>query len=980
MLLSNELESTQEQMQLWKQHLHDPRFSGLDRAEICLEVGGLMAQEGDIISSKHHFQVAEQTFEELGCAEGKLRTQLQQLEAIRPKTLTEIRQMQQIAKDFEALGPPALQITALSLAVGEGADVLPWADMVDTFSHLERVLDQTSNRYAMLRLSVEFSAAAILRQEHLGKTFEYLQKSVDDASEETPKTTGQLFMQLGQAYRSLGDQDRSLKYVKMAVQMFEKWRLPDMLSDAKLALAMAMTSETPGPNHEAAIEILKESLRLDEERNDVQRQLKKLEAIVSLEGCLARSDQGDRHKELQDYWMGEWERIGERYHNDSIRQAELFMARGKFKSAEKLLRQRLVKCMDEKDLRRISKCQHLIFSSLFLSFGSSLHPEENYSQVRGVVDQAAAALAAYRELGPYSVPLEFILHISQAFQSLGENQEGQERNMLYAEALQYLEIGESISERLRRDLSSSSGLESLRQKQLLVASSTHDDIFNHALALTFALGDAEKMWRWTQRAKARALSDLVGSQLDSYTRQRPPKFAVDDQIVKLLEEEARLVRKLESAVSIDKVSTSMELERVRSMMEEHPRLGRLLASRAGKTDLQDLQWLFRNGEDRDISPDSKVVLVDWVIIGDNIVMVTLDARLEPQMSVLDMTLTHVRVWKQRYLSSHTSLVSSERLLEEGTLDKLNSLVSGLSQCTHEGDLLVFCPTRTLHAIPLHALKIEGVPVIWRNPVVYTASISLLRQCCERANSKLHERAGGLRTAFFSAYEDHSEDKMKITQREEAYKCIRKLASDFGSEPRLGCNANRENLMTVVKDVDILHFHGHTATHPNIIYQSLVLSDGKTSETSSGAQEFYHTQSSTSPYRPTLGPHKDAFTVRDAFSLNLNLSLASIVACSSGVQNYGTGDEPQGLLSALQYAGCATAIGTLWPVRSEDGRAFTLYFFQAVRRQGDTIASPWNLALSFQKAVRRLQKRKSTGLRLDHPYYWAAFVIHGAWYL
>ncbi|KAK2692879.1 hypothetical protein QWA68_007250 [Fusarium oxysporum] len=733
----------------------------------------------------------------------------------------------------------------------------------------------------------------------------------------------------------------------MAVQMFEKWRLPDMLSDAKLALATAMTSETPGRNHEAAIQILKESLRLDEKRNDVQRQLKKLETIVSLEGCLARADQGDRHKELQNYWMGESERIGERYHNDdSIRQAELFMARGKFKSAEKLLKQRLVKCMDEKGLRRILKCQHLIFSSLFLSFGSSLHPEDNHSQVRAVVDQAAAALAAYRELGPYSAPLEFILHVSQALKSLGQNQDGQESNMVYAEALRHLEIGESISERLRRDLCSSSGLETLRQKQLLVASSTHDDIFNHALALTFALGDAEKMWRWTQRAKARALSDLVGSQLDFYTRQRPPNFVVDDQIVKLLEDEARLVRKLESAVSIDKISTSMELERVRSMTEEHPRLGRLLASRAG----------------------------------DKIVMVTLDARLEPQMSVLDMALTHVRVWKQRYLSSHTPLVSSERLLEEGTLDKLNGLVSRLSQCTHEGDLLVFCPTRTLHAIPLHALKIECVPVIWRNPVVYTASISPLRQCCERANSKLHERAGGLKTAFFSAYEDHTEDKVKITQREEAYKCIRKLASDFGSEPRLGCNANKENLTTVVKDVDILHFHGHTATHPNIIYQSLVLSDGNTSETSSGVQEFHHTQSSTSPYRPTLGPHKDAFTVRDAFSVDLNLSLASIVACSSGVQNYGTGDEPQGLLSALQYAGCATAIGTLWPVRSEDGRAFTLYFFQAVRRQGDNIASPWNLALSFQKAVRRLQGRKKAGLRLDHPYYWAAFVIHGVWYL
>ncbi|GKZ24837.1 hypothetical protein AbraIFM66951_005124 [Aspergillus brasiliensis] len=978
MLVGNELESTQEQKPLWEQLLHDPRFSGLDRAEICLKVGDLMTQEGDISASKDQFQVAEQIFEELGCAEGKLRAQLQRLKAIRPKTATEIRQMERLADDFEALDSPAMQITALSQAVSEGADLLPWADMVNTFGRLESLLTRTSNRYAKSRVRVEFSAAAILRQEHLGKTIEYLQNCVNVASEETPKTAGQLSMQLGQAYLSLGDLERSLKYAKMAVNMFDQWGLQDMVSDATLALSNTMTSGTPGPNHEAAVEMLKESLILDAKCNDLQRQLKKLEAIVRIEGWLAGSDQGDRHKELQDYWMGEWERIGEASQIDPLVQAQLFMARGEFEKAEELLRLCLVKSLDKKDLRRISKCQHLIFSCLFGSFGSSLHQGKRQTQVGAIVDQATAALAAYQELGPYSVPLEFILQVSHAFESLGQSHDGQERAMLYSEALQYLEIGESISERLRQDLSSSSGLDSLHQKQMLVASSPHSGIFHRALALTLALSDAEKMWRWTQKAKARALSDMVGSQLDSYPRHCPPGMAADDHIVSLLEEEARLVRKLESAVSLEKISTSMELERVRSTMEEHPVLGRLLASRAGKIDLRDLQWLFGNRKGRDLPADAQVVLVDWVVIGDTIVMVTLDARLEPQMSVLDMRLTYVRVWKQRYLSSHTSLVSSDRPLVETTLDQLNELVSGLSQFTHEGDMLVFCPTKTLHAIPLHALKIEGVPVILRNPVVYTASVSLLRQCCEKADSKLRERAGRLRTAFFSTYEDHTTDEKETTKRQEAYACITKLASDFGSEPRVGCDANRANLMKVVRDADIFHFHGHTATHPNILYQCLVLSDGKTPKTSSDEQDSHRAQSSTSPYRPTLGPHKDAFTVRDAFSFHLNLSIASIIACSSGVQDFGAGDEPQGLLSALQYAGCATAIGTLWPVRSDDGRDFARYFFQSVRCQGDTTTSPWNLALSFQKAVKRLQRRKD--LLLHPPYYWAAFVMHGAWYL
>ncbi|GKZ38459.1 hypothetical protein AbraIFM66950_010683, partial [Aspergillus brasiliensis] len=808
--------------------------------------------------------------------------------------------------DFEALDSPAMQITALSQAVSEGADLLPWADMVNTFGILESLHTRTSNRYAKSRVRVEFSAAAILRQEHLGKTIEYLQNCVNVASEETPKTA---------------------------------------------ALSNTMTSGTPGPNHEAAVEMLKESLSLDAKCNDVQRQLKKLEAIVRIEGWLAGSDQGDRHKELQDNWMGEWERIGEVSQSGTLVQAQLFMAWGEFEKAEELLRLCLVKSLDKKDLRRISKCQHLIFSCLFGSFGSSLHQDKQQPQVGAIVDQATAALAAYQELGPYSVPLEFFLQVSHAFESLGQSHNGQERARLYSEALQYLEIGESISERLRQDLSSSSGLDSLHQKQMLVASSPHSGMFHRALALTLALSDAEKMWRWTQKAKARALSDMVGSQLDSYPRHCPPGMAADDQIVSLLEEEARLVRKLKSAVSLEKISPSMELERVRSTMEEHPVLGRLLASRAGKIDLQDLQWLFGNGKGRGLPADSKVVLVDWVVIGDTIVMLTLDAKLEPQMSVLDVRLTHVRVWKQRYLSSHTSLVSAGRPLVETTLDQLNDLVSGLSQFTHEGDLLVFCPTKTLHAIPLHALKIKGVPVILRNPVAYTASVSLLRQCCEKADSKLRERAGRLRTAFFSTYEDHTTDEKN--------------------------NETPGGVRVHYKASVRLRF-GALATHPNILYQCLVLSDGKTPTTSSHEQDSHRAHSSTYPYRSTLGPQKDAFTVRDAFSFHLNLSIASIIACSSGVQDLGAGDEPQGLLSALQYAGCATAIGTLWPVRSDDGRDSARYFFQSVWCQGDTTTSPWNLALSFQKAVKRLQRRKD--LLLHPPYYWAAFVVHGAWYL
>lgn len=54
-----------------------------------------------------------------------------------------------------------------------------------------------------------------------------------------------------------------------------------------------------------------------------------------------------------------------------------------------------------------------------------------------------------------------------------------------------------------------------------------------------------------------------------------------------------------------------------------------------------------------------------------------------------------------------------------------------------------------------------------------------------------------------------------------------------------------------------------------------------------------------------------------------------MACQSGLQDIGPGDEPLGLLTALFCAGASSVIGTFWPVQSDTARDFAEIFHRHI---------------------------------------------------
>ncbi len=107
------------------------------------------------------------------------------------------------------------------------------------------------------------------------------------------------------------------------------------------------------------------------------------------------------------------------------------------------------------------------------------------------------------------------------------------------------------------------------------------------------------------------------------------------------------------------------------------------------------------------------------------------------------------------------------------------------------------------------------------------------------------------------------------------------------------------------------------------------------------------------------------TVEAAESLGLRPGLVVLSACETGLSEHGSGDEMVGLVRAFLVAGAARVLASLWPVQDAVTAAFMDSFYGHLRH-GQTPAASLRLA---QIDLMRVY---------PHPFYWAAFTLHGGW--
>jgi CHAT domain-containing protein len=393
-------------------------------------------------------------------------------------------------------------------------------------------------------------------------------------------------------------------------------------------------------------------------------------------------------------------------------------------------------------------------------------------------------------------------------------------------------------------------------------------------------GRSEELWEWIQKAKARSLSDALG--LGVLMPEALKLQILGNQETKtLLEEEKKLLNVISNSTDHARISLRADLWTMQKQMKEHESLRELIGLREGHSIRLDKIRKLLPVEEKELSPGC-LVFVDWFLKDMRFHVCILKDQGPPQIRQCMLERRDVVSWRAKYLNSEEGRTKSIRMPddEDNPLRQLDPLVAPLKGIAQEGDTFVFSVTDVIHSLPVHALWLDGEPIVDSHPVVYSASLTSFSQCWARAAA----RKGQLESRTILAVFEKSEGKLKETlltqERTEMYQAAEQLSREAGVAHFLGQEASRQVLTSALQSSSVVHFIGHCILNKSAITdQALVLGDGE-------------------------------FTVRDILNVKLTALLIILIACNSASQAIAPGDEPLGIVSALLCGRASSVLSTI----------------------------------------------------------------------
>lgn len=286
-----------------------------------------------------------------------------------------------------------------------------------------------------------------------------------------------------------------------------------------------------------------------------------------------------------------------------------------------------------------------------------------------------------------------------------------------------------------------------------------------------------------------------------------------------------------------------------------------------------------------------------------------------------MTLQVVECWVEKYLG--TQQKSIEMPLQEGyyarALQELTPLLMPLfnpelPQSIRAKETIVFCLTGALHWIPVHAIPINGVPLIESQPVAYCQSLTTLYRSYENVCKFQCSTSSVEGLAIVPSYEKRWIEEADAEKR--LLQDLEGVCKDLSVESCSGSNLTKETLQNALSNCAHVLYFGHVHYSPSSPIQSALLQ----------SESAYNNAS-------LRKPDNEGLTVRDLFKIKMHKpALATIIGCSSGQALASSSDDILGLSSALLFAGASAVVSTLWPIDPDDGANFVAAFYHAICEQ------------------------------------------------
>lgn len=519
----------------------------------------------------------------------------------------------------------------------------------------------------------------------------------------------------------------------------------------------------------------------------------------------------------------------------------------------------------------------------------------------------------------------------------------------------------------RSEVSFTSGLEAVKEKQALSKHKHVRDIYRFSVQICLLDRNDRAVWQWVQKAKARSLSDTLGlgaiipARLLSAIEESPDAAT-------LCQQETNLIKTIETCRDTLKYHKRLELRNLQQSMRAYSPLRELVDIRMGSA--IELNQLKDTISDRTSGLyQEKISFVDYFTKSDEIYFVIVRNEADPVVRRVNSSLKTVSLWVEKFL--HTDNGREESVLRDDNhpaqpLRDLDSLIEFVPDMVPAGETILFSLTGILNSVPIHALHVPSwlsdynqrqPTLIERNPVLYCSSLTAFVQCCRSAYNR--PKSSNQAKSFTSVYEKMPYEDLDEDERDAAYRDARDMAETYNGIATTGHDASPRLLKELWPKNEFIYFHGHCEqSDASIVDQGLVLVP----------QEEDTVQSDKST--------RSLLTVREFFDMRLDAPNVLFLACGSAKQQIELGDEPLGLVTALLCAGAASVVGTIWPVTSSSAREFAkVYLKQISQAQDDENLGVVNLARALQAAVVALKRDPYT----RQPYHWAPYVLHGAWF-
>ena len=562
----------------------------------------------------------------------------------------------------------------------------------------------------------------------------------------------------------------------------------------------------------------------------------------------------------------------------------------------------------------------------------------------GELEAAAAHYARARDVARAIVPGSRVE--AEALHGLGRVEAARGRSEAALERyLEAVDVLQSLRGRLGGAHEARAGFTSL-----------HHELFWRPLDLLAASGRAADAFVLSERFRAQSFLALLAERQLDFSADLPAEL--DRERRRLASRYDALFGKLGAAAPEARPALRVEIDGVRQRQQELE--DRIRASSPRLAELRDPRPLDAAAAAAMLPP--RALLLSYVVGPERSWLFALGPGAAPLRAIaIDASAADLRqrVGRLRELMGQPAARSAR--LEMAAEGLAVRLLSPVADRLAAADGLVVVPDGPLHFVPWAALPAPGGvdPLVARHALSLAGSVTVLRELVREDSEAPRElvafgdpetppsagaKAGALAQL---ALRSGSELGPLPGTRDE----VRRLAAVFGEGAAvvLGREATEARLLQVAPSARRLHLACHALVDPELPLESgLVLTPATSEAGGEGGNGFLQ-----------------AWEIYQR--LRLDADLVTLSACESGLGREVTGEGVLGLTRAFHFAGARTVMSSLWKV-SDRATAELMASFYRHLVAGRPKAEALRLA---QLEVRRDEARR-------HPFYWAAFQIHGAW--